>query len=73
MNNYKLLLKGTSGALLEYESPTKYELVSAWNYDERDNSWGQGHYFTLMYGQITEENKEKLKKKAIAHFKKNYL
>lgn len=72
MNGYKLLLKGTSGALLEYESPTKYELVSAWGYDEKSNSWGQGHYFTL-FGGATAEEKEKLKKKAIAHFKKNYL
>lgn len=73
MNDYKLLLKGTNGALLEYESTTKYELISAWNYDERDNSWGQGHYFTLWYGDITEENKAKLLKEATKHFTKNYL
>lgn len=71
--NYKLLLKGTSGALLEYESPTKYELVSAWGYDEKSNSWGQGHYFTLWYGDITKENKTKLLNEAIKHFAKNYL
>lgn len=73
MNEYKLLIKGTSGALLEYESPTKYELVSAWCYDEKTNSWGQGHYFTLWYNDITEKNKAELKRKAINHFKKNYL
>ena len=62
----KLLLKGTTGALLEVcDTPTKYELVSAWG-------WMQGHYFTLWY-DITEENKAKLYERAKKHFIEHYL
>lgn len=73
MNGYKLLVKGTSGALLEYESENKYELVSAWGYDEKSNTWGQGHYFTLWKGHITEEAKADLRREALKHFERNYL
>lgn len=70
----ELLLKGTKGALLKVcDTPTKYELVSAWNYDEKTMSWGQGHYFTLWYNDITEENKARLFEQAKAHFVENYL
>lgn len=70
----ELILKGTNGALLKVcDTPTKYELVSAWNYDEASQSWSQGHYFTLWYNDITEENKEKLFEKAKKHFVENYL
>lgn len=72
-NGFKLLLKGTRGALLEYESENKYELISAWGYDEKDGSWGAGHYFTLWKGHITEENKKKLLGEAVDHFRRNYL
>ena len=52
----KLLLKGESGALLEVcNTSTKYELVSAWGYNEATESWAQGHYFTLWNGDITEK------------------
>ena len=70
----KLLLKGESGALLEVcNTSTKYELVSAWGYDETTESWTQGHYFTLWNGDITEENKAKLYEKAKKHFIEHYL
>ena len=70
----KLLLKGKSGALLEVcNTSTKYELVSAWGYDEATESWAQGHYFTLWNGDITEENKAKLYERAKKHFIENYL
>lgn len=70
----ELILKGRNGALLKVcDTPTKYELVSAWCYNEETMSWGQGHYFTLWYDEITEENKEKLFEKAKKHFVENYL
>ena len=70
----ELLLKGTNGALLLVcDTPTKYELVSAWGYDEESQSWAQGHYFTLWGGDINEENKIALYKKAKRHFIENYL
>ena len=70
----KLLLKGGSGALLEVcNTSTKYELVSAWGYDEATESWAQGHYFTLWNKEITEENKAKLYEKAKKHFIEHYL
>lgn len=70
----KLLLKGTTGALLEVcNTLTKYELVSAWVYDEESQSWAQGHYFTLWNGDITKENKKKLYKRAKKHFIEHYL
>ena len=70
----ELLRKGTNGALLKVcDSATKFELVSAWNYDEKSNSWGQGHYFTLWFDEITEGNKTKLFEKANQHFEENYL
>lgn len=70
----ELIAKGKNGALLKVcDKETKYELVSAWNYDEKTESWGQGHYFTLWYGEITEENKKKLMDEAMKHFTKHYL
>ena len=70
----KLLLKGESGALLEVcNTSTKYEIVSAWGYDEITESWAQGHYFTLWNRDITEENKAKLYEKAKKHFIEHYL
>ena len=70
----KILLKGTTGALLEVcNTSTKYELVSAWGYDEATESWAQGHYFTLWSGDITEENKKKLYETAKKHFIEHYL
>lgn len=70
----ELIAKGKNGALLKVcDNETKYELVSAWNYDEKTESWGQGHYFTLWYGEITEENKKKLMDEAMKHFTKHYL
>ena len=70
----KLLLRGESGALLEVcNTSTKYELVSAWGYDENTESWAQGHYFTLWHGEITEENKAKLYERAKKHFVEHYL
>lgn len=69
----KLLKLGRTGALLEVcNNNTKYELVSAYGYDQNTNSWQQGHYFTLWYGEATEENKKKLMEKAEKHFNKNY-
>ena len=69
----KLLLKGTTGALLEVcNTSTKYEIVSACGYDEATESWVQGHYFTLWHG-ITEESKAKLYEKAKKHFIEHYL
>jgi hypothetical protein len=69
----KLLLRGTTGALLEVcNTSTKYELVSAWGYDETTGEWAQGHYFTLWY-DITEENKKKLYERAKKHFVEHYL
>ena len=70
----KLLVEGKNGAmLLVCDTPTKYEIVSAWCYDKKSNSWGQGHYFTLWYDEITEDNKKELFKKAYRHFEENYL
>ena len=70
----KLLLKGENGALLEVcNTSTKYELVSAWGYDEATESWEQGHYFTLWNEDITEENKKKLYERAKKHFIEHYL
>lgn len=70
----ELILKGRNGALLKVcDTPTKYELVSAWCYNEETMSWGQGHYFTLWYNDITEENKKELFEKAKKHFIENYL
>lgn len=70
----ELILKGRRGALLKVcDTPTKYELVSAFDYDEKSNCWGQGHYFTLWYNDITEENKDKLFERAKKHFVENYL
>lgn len=70
----ELIAKGKNGALLKVcDNETKYELVSAWNYDEKTESWSQGHYFTLWYGEITEENKKKLMDEAMKHFTKHYL
>ena len=70
----KILLKGTTGALLEVcNTSTKYELVSAWGYDETTGDWAQGHYFTLWNGNITEENKKKLYESAKKHFIEHYL
>ena len=70
----ELITKGTKGALLKVcDTPTKYELVSCWNFDEETMSWGQGHYFTLWGNQITEENKKELLEKAKKHFTENYL
>lgn len=70
----ELLLKGKNGALLKVcDTPKKYELVSAWCYDEKSNSWGQGHYFTLWNNEITEDNKKELYEKAKKHFVENYL
>lgn len=70
----ELLLKGKSGALLKVcDTPLKYELVSAWGYDEATESWAQGHYFTLWNGEITAEKKAKLYEKAKKHFVEHYL
>lgn len=70
----ELIAKGSEGALLKVcDNSTKYELVSAWGYDEKTESWGQGHYFTLWGGEITEENKKELMNKAMKHFTENYL
>ena len=70
----KVLLKGTTGALLLIcDTANKYELVSAWGYNEESESWVQGHYFTLWYGDITEANKTALFEKAKKHFIENYL
>lgn len=72
--NGRILLKeGKNGALLVVcDTATKYEIVSAWGYDKESDSWGQGHYFTLWYDEITEENKAKLLEKATKHFVKHY-
>lgn len=70
----ELLRKGRNGALLKVcDNETKYELVSAFGYDEATQSWSQGHYFTLWYGEITEANKEKLYTEANKHFEKHYM
>lgn len=70
----KILLKSEKGALLKVcDTPEKYELVSAWGYDEKSQTWCQGHYFTLWHNEITEENKKELYKKAKKHFVENYL
>ena len=70
----ELLRVGRRGALLKVcDTPKKYELVSAYSYDEKSNSWGQGHYFTLWFGDVTEENKAKLFERANQHFEENYL
>lgn len=70
----KLIAKGTNGALLVVcDTPTKYEIVSCWCYNEETESWGQGHYFTLWHDEITEENKKALMEKAKKHFAENYL
>lgn len=70
----KLIAKGSNGALLVVcDTPTKYEIVSCWCYNEETESWGQGHYFTLWYDEITEENKKALMEKAKKHFVENYL
>ena len=55
------------------DTPNKYELVSAWCFNEETMSWGQGHYFTLWGINITEESKAELMEKAMKHFKENYL
>lgn len=69
----ELLLEGRHGALLKVcDTETKYELVSAFAFDKKSMSWGQGHYFTLWYGDITEENKKALFEKAHKHFLENY-
>lgn len=70
----ELIVKGRRGALLKVcDTPTKYELVSAFDYNEKLNCWSQGHYFTLWYNEITEENKQKLFESAKKHFVENYL
>ena len=68
------LLIGENGALVKVcDTPTKYELCSCWCYNKETKSWGQGHYFTLWYDEITEENKKKLYEEAKKHFVENYL
>ena len=69
----ELIIEGKNGALLKVcDTEKKYELVSAWSYDRNTNSWGQGHYFTLWYKEITPENKAKLLIEATKHFLENY-
>ena len=70
----ELILKGEKGALLKVcDTSSKYELVSAYDYDEKSMTWGQGHYFTLWFSEITEENKNTLLLEAKKHFIENYL
>lgn len=70
----EVLRLGKEGALVKTcDTSTKYELVSAWGYNLKTETWAQGHYFTLWYDEITEENKEKLYEEANKHFEKHYL
>lgn len=66
MKKHKIILKGEHDAIiLRCDTANKYEIVVAYGYDEESQSWGQGHYFTLWYNEITEENKKALLKRAM--------
>lgn len=68
----ELLRVGKTGALLVVcDTPNKYEIVSAWNYNPTTESWGQGHYFTSW--QPSEEEKKRVFEEATKHFEQNYL
>ena len=70
----ELLRLGKEGALVKtFDTPSKYELVSAWSYNTKTGTWAQGHYFTLWYDEITEKNKKKLYEEANQHFEEHYL
>ena len=72
----ELLRLGKEGALVKtFDTPSKYELASVYNYKFNTSSgtWAQGHYFTLWYDGITEENKKKLYEEANKHFEEHYL
>ena len=57
--------------ILRCDTDNKYEIVVAYAYDEKSQSWGQGHYFTLWFKDITEDNKKALKEKAFQFWKEN--
>ena len=66
----KILEVGRNGALIVVcDTPNKFEVVSCWGYDEKSDSWAQGHYFTSWNGQKT---KEAVIANARKHFEKNY-
>lgn len=65
---------GTKVAIVKVaDSDSKYELCVAWCFNEETCSWGQGHYFTLWYDEITPMNKINLLTKASQYYSKEYL
>lgn len=57
--------------ILRYDTTSKYEIVVAYGYDEKSQTWSQGHYFTLWFGDITENNKKDLLDRAFQFWKEN--
>lgn len=57
--------------ILRCDTTSKYEIVVAYGYDEKSQEWAQGHYFTLWFNDITEDNKKALKEKTFQFWDEN--
>ena len=45
MNDHTIIKRGNPFTLLKLTHATYQPFVVAFNYDETDGTWGQGHYF----------------------------